>query len=336
MLKEICWQSGVLGTVLVLVSFPLYTVLVSLLRSNLPTDYNDDAIVFALLTSIVHTGAYACYNSIFGAMDYFQLLQEYKLARKPYMQPKASLVAKTLLEAAFSQLVVNPLAAWYLLYPAFKSFGMMSLDDPLPDHVHLFKTMCFANAFNGVFFYLAHRTVHSKALYAIIHKQHHEYSGTMGIAAEYANPVEQILANMLPTLGGVFLAGTHPWVVCVWLYMRLQQTYEAHSGYAFFGTWYETLGLGHGSSTMHHDYHHTVNTGNFDPEWMDWICGTQDGYVAAGYMDGYLAKKKDQMARMSAGAETAAEASPSKAKGSGDGDASKTQKGKTKGKSKKK
>jgi len=292
MLKEICWQSGVGGTILVTISFAFYTSLVSFLRAHLPKEYNDDAVIFSLLTSIVHTGAYVIINSMFGAMDYFKLFQQYKLHRKAYMQPKVSLVTKTLMEAAFSQLVVNPLAAWYILYPAFTNFGMMSLDDPLPDYMHIFTTMCLANVFNGVFFYTAHRIVHSKALYVYIHKQHHEYAGTMGIAAEYANPVEQVLANMIPTLGGVFLARTHPWIVCVWLYMRLQQTYESHSGYCFFGTWYEDLGIGHGSQTLHHDYHHTVNTGNFDPEWMDWICGTQDGYVAAGYVQGYLSKKE--------------------------------------------
>ena len=209
MLKEICWQSGVGGTILVTISFAFYTSLVSFLRAHLPKEYNDDAVIFSLLTSIVHTGAYVIINSMFGAMDYFKLFQQYKLHRKAYMQPKVSLVTKTLMEAAFSQLVVNPLAAWYILYPAFTNFGMMSLDDPLPDYKHIFTTMCLANVFNGVFFYTAHRIVHSKALYVYIHKQHHEYAGTMGIAAEYANPVEQVLANMIPTLGGVFLARTH-------------------------------------------------------------------------------------------------------------------------------
>lgn len=47
--------------------------------------------------------------------------------------------------------------------------------------------------------------------------QHHEFAGTIGIAAEYANPVEQIFANMLPTLGGVIFFPTHPLCAGVWL-----------------------------------------------------------------------------------------------------------------------
>lgn len=73
--------------------------------------------------------------------------------------------------------------------------------------------------------------------------------------------------------------------------MRLQQTYEAHSGYCFKDTFFDRIGLAHASNASHHDYHHSVNTGNFDPEWMDWICGTQDGFAAGGMHEGYVAKK---------------------------------------------
>ena len=151
--------------------------------------------------------------------------------------------------------------------------------------------------------------------------QHHEFAGTVGIAAEYANPVEQVFANMLPTLGGVIFFPTHPLLVAVWLvsrspqccvclpgevpahlitcsllqFLRLQQTYEAHSGYCFRGTLLDQLGFTHSEEAIHHDYHHTVNTGNFGTNYMDWLCGTQDGFMAAGGYDGYYAKKKLQL-----------------------------------------
>ena len=32
--------------------------------------------------------------------------------------------------------------------------------------------------------------------------------------------------------------------------------------------------------------------GNFGVEWLDWLLGTEDGYVAGGLADGYIAKKK--------------------------------------------
>lgn len=41
-------------------------------------------------------------------------------------------------------------------------------------------------------FYWTHRLLHSKSLYARFHKQHHEYTGTISFAAEYAHPLEAI------------------------------------------------------------------------------------------------------------------------------------------------
>jgi len=263
------------------------------MRSSLG-EYGTDAIIFSIFMSLVHTVTYVCVNGFFAMCDIFGYLQQYKLARKPYMIPKRSIVLKCLAEATFGQLIINPVATYYM-FSAMQSLGMLDLDAPLPDWRSMFTTFCVAHVFNGVGFYFAHRLFHAKALYATFHKQHHEFAGTIGIAAEYANPVEQVLANMLPTLGGVVLFPTHPLCVGTWLFLRLQQTFEAHSGYCFKDTLLDSFGMTHALEAIHHDYHHTVNTGNFGTDYMDWLCGTQDGFMAAGGYDGYLAKKKVQM-----------------------------------------
>jgi hypothetical protein len=36
-----------------------------------------------------------------------------------------------------------------------------------------------------------------------------------------------------------------------------------------------------------------VNTGNFGTEYMDWLFGTEDGFMAGGGVQGYLAKKEE-------------------------------------------
>ncbi len=43
------------------------------------------------------------------------------------------------------------------------------------------------------------------------------------------------------------------------------------------GTFYDMIGLAKADQAAHHDYHHTVNTGNFGVEWLDWLLGTEDG-----------------------------------------------------------
>ncbi len=41
-------------------------------------------------------------------------------------------------------------------------------------------------------FYWTHRILHHPVMYKRFHKQHHEYTGTIGFAAEHAHPFEQV------------------------------------------------------------------------------------------------------------------------------------------------
>ena len=47
----------------------------------------------------------------------------------------------------------------------------------------------------------------------------------------------------VPTGAGALLAGCHPAIWLVWMSYRLCQTYEAHSGYCFYGSWLHSVGL---------------------------------------------------------------------------------------------
>merc|ERR1712224_449646 len=105
--------------------------------------------------------------------------------------------------------------------------GMPEVAAPLPTRHSIAMSMVIAHLFNDWGFYFAHRAFHHPWLYARFHKQHHTFQGTTGIAAEFASPVESILANQGPTMGGMLLFGRHPVLVIVWLLLRLQQTYEA-------------------------------------------------------------------------------------------------------------
>lgn len=213
--KEMLYQSALLGLVLTYATFPIYQRIVAVVRAQLH-GYGSDPMVFTIVANLVHLGTYSVINGSFGVFDYAGVLQQYKLARKPYMKATKSLLVSTLLEAALSQLVINP-AVLYYLYPYLQRLGMHPLDAQLPSVQNIFFTFCLAYLVNCFGFYWAHRTFHAKALYAYFHKQHHEFSGSIGIAAEHAHPVEQVFANMLPTLGGVVFRGTHPLIFCVWL-----------------------------------------------------------------------------------------------------------------------
>lgn len=108
------------------------------------------------------------------------------------MVAKPRLVRKMLFEAFISQIVTGPILA-YFLYPVFQWFGMPAFSSALPSFPHIVKQLMIGHVFNDVLFYITHRTFHCKALYATFHKQHHEFAGTIGAAAEYANPVETVV-----------------------------------------------------------------------------------------------------------------------------------------------
>ena len=130
-------------------------------------------------------------------------------------------------------------------------------------------------------FYWAHRTSHTRLLYSKVHKQHHTYSATVAHAAEYAGPVETVLANQLPTIGGILFFGRRFELLCVWVVLRLKQTYEVHSGYCFGGV-SDALWITCAEGTTQHDFHHSHNSGCFGAMWLDWLFGTMDGYCALG------------------------------------------------------
>merc|ERR1719150_539863 len=132
-------------------------------------------------------------NGFFLLCDHFGWLKKYKFVRKPYQEPSKELMSRTLWEAAINQIVAAPLAGYYVFYNVFVYFGMPNLDAPLPTVLRLWFAFTFSKLFNDVGFYWSHRLVHHPALYGKIHKQHHTYSGSIGIAAEYAGVVESVV-----------------------------------------------------------------------------------------------------------------------------------------------
>jgi sterol desaturase/sphingolipid hydroxylase (fatty acid hydroxylase superfamily) len=286
MMRDIVWQAGIQGAVIAMLIYPLYQK-----SRDLAKSYElSDAMYFSIITSLSHTFMYCFVNAFFMSYDYFGLYQKYKLTRKPFMKPKAKLLRKMFTEALISQLITGPPLA-YFLYPLFVKFGMYNFDAPLPSFKECAITFMIGHVFNDFGFYLTHRLMHSKPLYKTFHKQHHEFTGTIGFAAEYAGPVEVVVSNQIPTLGGVLFFGCHPLCVWIWLCLRLQQTYEAHSGYCFEGHWTDYVGLSHPESAAFHDHHHTSNQGNFGSLYTDYIFGTMDHWMSLGGQEGYVNKK---------------------------------------------
>lgn len=247
--------------------------------------------VFMALVLTAHSATYVTNNGLFFFIEHYGIFEEYRFERKKFQVPSWDLVRRTVMEAFFGQTILGPPVA-YCLYPIFKYFGMPSLLTALPSWPQLFLNFALANTFNDFFFYWSHRIFHCRAMYARVHKQHHTYNGSIGIAAEYASPLEQVFANQLPTVGGCLFFGAHPLVLFIWLVTRLQKTYESHSGYCFYGSLLHRIGLTSSESAAYHDFHHSGNRGNFGAAYMDWAFGTMDAWLELGGTKGYIEKCK--------------------------------------------
>lgn len=276
-----------------LVCWIVYPSYLKLARWVIETCGHSERVFFTIFVTLMHMTLYFGFNSLFMYWDRNGIFEQYKLDRTPVMGPDEALIRKTQVEAIAGQLFIGPLTLWFM-YPAFKYFGAPSALVPLPPFPTLVFYFWICFIVNDFGFYWAHRTVHSKSLYATIHKQHHSYIGSVGFAAEFAHPVEQVFANQLPTIGGALLGGMHFCIFFTWLAARMEETYEAHSGYCFYNTWpHKYLGLTNAEHTAYHDFHHTSNTGNFGGcDYLDHIFGTQDSWLAVGGIEGYIAKKR--------------------------------------------
>ncbi len=114
--------------------------------------------------------------------------------------------------------------------------------------------------------FFVHQLLHHKRIYKYIHKVHHHYQAPFGMVAEYAHPIETmskeamfaeiefvlllsfmicnrqvtfiVIVLFTVVLGtgffiGILLMCTHVMLMWAWMFIRLLETIEVHSGYDF-------------------------------------------------------------------------------------------------------
>lgn len=187
----------------------------------------------------------------------------YKLNAFPEYQIQAGakadkeLVWRNLKDTIFSHIVLLPLMV-YFLYDLFILRGTKILS-PLPPTSIILRDLLIALVCVDTFGYWGHRAVHHKSVYKYIHKQHHEYKVTVGIASVFANPLEDILVNTWSSLSGCLIMGSHVVVLWIWLAIRVSEAVNSHSGYHFLPYWLTDWF----SAGEFHEYHHSHNIGNY-------------------------------------------------------------------------
>ena len=192
--------------------------------SSLPIS---ETIFFVIATCLTHSITFWGYNFFFYLCYTNNWFPEYRIQKGVF--PPADLIHEALIHLSVSHLIAQPLGLYFATTIFLR--GGMVINSPIPPLCVIARDIIVSAVVNDLLFYFAHRLFHHRSIYKYIHKQHHRFNITIGIAAEYAHPIEDIFANLIPTLGGLLLMGSHPVTVWLWIFLRVAETVDGHSGY---------------------------------------------------------------------------------------------------------
>lgn len=138
-------------------------------------------------------------------------------------------------------------------------------DEKLPSLREMVGNIVTCMLIREILFYYAHRLLHHRIFYSRIHKLHHQFTAPFALAAQYAHPIEHMVANVAPISLPPQVLRCHILTFWVLLAIELLETTCVHSGYDFLRRAAES-----------HDLHHQKFTGNFGTiGLLDWAHGTR-------------------------------------------------------------
>jgi len=162
----------------------------------------------------------------------------------------------------------------YLLLPVYMGWTNTPFHyDAIPHWSTYTWKIALAFVMEDSWHYWAHRFLHWKPLYPLVHKIHHTYTAPFGIVAEYAHPVETIVLGFGFFIPMLTLCD-HMLFMFVWFLARQVQTHEAHIGFEFpYNPLYLIPFYG---GARAHDLHHSRFECNYASTFTYWdkLCGT--------------------------------------------------------------
>jgi len=242
------------------------------------TDVNYPILLGPLGIILVHELTYFGTFLPYYIADFIPSLRKYKLQQDKFNDaPTMWRCFKTLMFLHFC--IEAPMIL--ISHPIFQTLGFIKTT-PLPSWTTLITAVLFCFFVEDFYFYWFHRFLHWQRIYKYVHKIHHEHAAPFGIAAEYAHPLETIFLGVGTALGPFLISaycGLHLFTLLFWLFVRVIQTVEVHTGYNF--PWSLNNWLPFWGGAEFHDYHHMAFTNNYASTFTIWdrVFGTNDKYL---------------------------------------------------------
>lgn len=183
---------------------------------------------FTLVVWGAHELAFFATWAAFGLMFRRGFARRFQVAEGK--APPDELSRKAVLEVLRGHVLLLPVTA-FAIYPAWAAMGGRH-GAPLPGLFEVAWQLLAFILLQDTLFYWSHRLLHRPAWFKAIHVQHHTFRHVRGHASEYAHPVE-VAANLVSFMLPPVLFGAHLFTFGLWVLVRVYETVEAHSGYAF-------------------------------------------------------------------------------------------------------
>lgn len=182
---------------------------------------------FALIVSALHTATLLAVWAAASAFTRLGWFERYRVAGGKAPDPELS--RKAIGEVLLGQLLFVALC-YFAVYPLWRATGGQMQGWPpwwqVPLHLLVFILA------EDTVFYFAHRALHIRWLFSNVHARHHRFRHVRSYVAEFAHPAENLMNLVAFFLGPILLGSPFP-VVMLWIVVRMLETSEAHSGYAF-------------------------------------------------------------------------------------------------------
>lgn len=214
----------------------------------------DDRWTFTLLLSAIHTTTLLVVWGGFTVCFRFGLGRRFQASEgRP---PPARLMRRAVRDMAVAQLIF-PVLQYFVVYPLWQARGGQAAL-AIPELSLLAGHLLAYFLLQDTLFYWSHRTFHRPWMFRHFHFLHHRFVYVRGPVAEYSHPLEGA-ANFIAFFAPPILLGSPLAVVAVWVFIRVVETVEAHSGYAYTG-W-----------ASRHSFHHVRASGGcYGSFWSPW------------------------------------------------------------------